>query len=82
MKRLEQLKTVIKLAALGVMIIGGKKVSEALLPKSPAVMRKLLIIAGTVLIVDAIDESIFGYIDKHFHVIVSEVEADVIGMVG
>lgn len=82
MKKLEQLKTVMKLFAIGAMVVGGKKVAESLIPKSPVVMRKLLIIAGTVLIVDAIDETILGYIDKRFHAIVSEVEADAIGMVG
>ena len=80
MKKLDRLKTLIKLLSLVGLIFGEKKIIETILPQEPVLVRKLLIFAGTGIFLNLTISHIFSCIDKDFNSIISEVEADAIGM--
>jgi hypothetical protein len=81
MKKLDRLKTLIKLLSLAGLILGEKKIIETILPQNPVLVRKLLIFAGTGIFLNLTIDLVFSCIDKNFNNIMSEVEKDAIGMV-
>lgn len=82
MKKLENLKSLTKGIALVWLVIAEKKLLDISLPKNPVILRKLILIGGTLALVGLTEKVLLGAIDRHFNGIMKEIEGDMIGMIG
>jgi len=82
MDRLNKLRKVTKVLGMVGFVLISEKVSEKMIPTNPETMRKIVVIASTIILADTISRVINPRIDRYFNGVIAATEADAIGMLG
>jgi len=74
MQKLENFKTTTKIVALIGLVIIEKKLLDISIPKNPLLLRKVILIGGTVALVTLTEKTVLRSIDRYFNEIIKDIK--------